>query len=131
MQVVGSKCFCSVTSRRFHYPHKRVYFQVVGDNTHTVKCHQGARTAQPSRSVVILEMRLAKKAPCLSKSYPFRCSSLNLACSLADWWTLFRMDKQCTGAARNDLTGMSEKQLDKGRKGWTSKGHPLKDNCAR
>lgn len=62
----------------------------------------------------------------LSKVYPFRRllsktgSSPSVALTLD---IVLEGTEQCTGAARNDLTGMSEKQLDiKGEKeGWTSK----------
>lgn len=62
----------------------------------------------------------------LSKVHPFRRLLSKTGSSPLSRLTLdivVEGTEQCTGAARNDLTGMSEKQLDikREREGWTSK----------
>lgn len=89
-------------------------------------------TGQRSSSEILETLFfLARQNPprALSKVHPFRRllsktgSSLSVALRLD---IVLEGTEQCTGAARNDLTGMSEKQLDKKgeKEGWTSKAAP-------
>lgn len=126
--LVGYASESSMTCQLSHHSHKRVHHTAVGDNTPTVKCHSGVSYKAKWVSSESIEA-FGKMDPLLIQILSFLgCLSLILACSLTDWWTeiIVLGGQTMCGGYSDDLTRMLGKQLVTGRKGWTSKAHPLK-----